>query len=300
MQNLFGYVKYMWDKMIYTEATMNDRKITSSELRDFERYLISEEKSKATVEKYMRDVRFFSEFAGNEEVKKEVVLAYKTSLLERKYAPSSINSMLASLNSFFGFMKWEECKVKNIRLQRQIYCPEERDLKRDEYLRLLKAAENNRSLKLIMQSICSTGIRVSELKYFTVEAVKTGRITVNCKGKIRTILIPSKLRNLLLKYSAKNKIRKGCIFVGKNGRPLSRTYIWAMMKSLCLRAGVDPKKVFPHNLRKLFAKTFYSMEKDIALLADILGHSSINTTRIYIMGTGSEHRLRIERLNLII
>ena len=205
------------------------------------------------------------------------------------YAVRSINSMLASLNSLLTFLGWAECKVKSIKQQKQVYCAEEKELTKAEYMRLLDAAKNNRQLQLVMEAICSTGIRVSELRFFTVEAVQQGEVVVNCKGKTRTILIPGKLRKLLLDYAKKEKIRSGVIFITRNGRPLNRSCIWAQMKALCVEAGVNPSKVFPHNLRKLFARTFYGIEKDIAKLADILGHSSIDTTRIYIMTTGTEH-----------
>ena len=216
------------------------------------------------------------------------------------YAVRSINSMLASLNSLLTFLGWAECKVKSITQQKQVYCAEEKELTKAEYMRLLDAAKNNRQLQLVMEAICSTGIRVSELRFFTVEAVQQGEVVVNCKGKTRTILIPGKLRKLLLDYAKKEKIRSGVIFITRNGRPLNRSCIWAQMKALCVEAGVNPSKVFPHNLRKLFARTFYGIEKDIAKLADILGHSSIDTTRIYIMTTGTEHRKKIERLGLVV
>jgi len=209
-------------------------------------------------------------------------------------------SMLTSLNSLFDFLDWTDCKVKTLRRQRQIYCAEEKELSKSEYLRLLKASEKQVQLNLVLQTICATGIRVSELRYFTVEAVKRGEVTVRCKNKTRTILIPGKLKKLLLSFAHRQGIAGGVIFVTRGGKPLDRSNIWAQMKGLCRRAGVNPAKVFPHNLRKLFARTFYGIEKDIAKLADILGHSSINTTRIYIMTTGTEHRRKIERLGLVV
>lgn len=269
-------------------------------LRSYHQYLLREEKSTATVEKYLRDVRAFAFYAGESEITKEVVLEYKQELQKKEYAVRSINSMLASLNSFLIYMGWTDCKVKSFKLQRQVYCAEEKELTKAEYERLLKAAEKNEQLRLVMQTICGTGIRVSELKYFTVEAVSRGEVIVNCKAKTRTILIPGKLRKLLLDYARKQKIRSGVIFLTRNGKPLDRKTIWAQMKGLCKAAGVNPSKVFPHNLRKLFARTFYGIEKDIAKLADILGHSSIDTTRIYIMTTGTEHRRKIERLGLVV
>ena len=212
----------------------------------------------------------------------------------------SVNSMLASINSFLDFMNWSDCKVKNLRLQRQMYCAEDRELTKSDYLRLLEASHHDRTLHLILQTICATGIRVSELRHFTVEAVCCGEITVHCKNKTRVILIPMKLRRLLESYAKKRQIIAGPIFLGAKGKPLDRSVIWRRMKQLCRRAGVKETKVFPHNLRKLFARTFYHVEKDIAKLADILGHSSINTTRIYIMTTGTEHRRKIERLGLVV
>ena len=279
---------------------MEQRIITDCQIRDFSDYLIREEKSDATCEKYLRDVRLFRLFAGSSWVAKELVLAWKKKLVEQGYAVRSINSMLASVNSFLGFLGWHDCKVKNIRLQHQTYCAEEKELTKAEYLRLLEASRKNEQLNLVLQTICGTGIRVSELRYFTVEAVRYGEITVNCKSKTRTILVPGKLRKLLLNYAKQRHITSGSIFIGRSGKPLDRSSIWRQMKQLCKAAGVKESKVFPHNLRKLFARTFYGIEKDIAKLADILGHSSINTTRIYIMTTGIEHRRKIERLGLII
>ena len=278
---------------------MCERKITEEMIKSYRQYLIRGEKSTATVEKYLRDVRAFSVFAGGAAVTKELAVAYKKRLLE-DYAPRSINSMLAGVNSFLIFIGRSDCKVKALKLQRQVFCAEEKELTKAEYEKLLKAAEKNEQLRLVMQTICATGIRVSELRFFTVEAVKCGEVVVCCKAKTRTIFIPSKLRKLLLDYAGKQKIRSGEIFLAKNGKPLDRKTIWAQMKGLCRAAGVKPRKVFPHNLRKLFARTFYGMEKDIAKLADILGHSSIDTTRIYIMSTGTEHRRKIERLGLVV
>lgn len=279
---------------------METRTLTPEQIRAFQHHLILEERSTATVEKYLRDVRAYFAFMADRPVTKESVLAYKAQLLSEGYAVRSVNSMLAALNTFFTFLGWDECRVKAIRQQKQTYCPEEKELTRGEYLRLLEAAKKSSQLHLVMQTICGTGIRVSELGYFTVEQVERGEITVNCKGKTRTILIPGKLRRKLLQYARKEKICTGVIFRSRSGKPLSRGSIWAKMKALCQKAGVTPGKVFPHNLRKLFARTFYGIEKDIAKLADILGHSSINTTRIYIMSTGIEHRRKIERLGLVI
>ena len=279
---------------------MQERKITEKLIQTFHQYLIGEEKSTATVEKYLRDVRAFAVYVGEKSVTKEVMMAYKSHLQSEEYAVRSINSMLASLNSLLNFLGWADCKVKSIKQQKQVYCAEEKELTKAEYLRLVDAAKNNRQLQLVMETICATGIRVSELRFFTVEAVQQGEVVVNCKGKTRTILIPGKLRKLLIDFAKKEKIRSGVIFVTRNGKPLNRSCIWQQMKALCEAAGVNPSKVFPHNLRKLFARTFYGIEKDIAKLADILGHSSIDTTRIYIMTTGTEHRKKIERLGLVV
>lgn len=278
---------------------MEERILKNCQIQKFSDYLVREEKSNATCEKYIRDIHGFRMFAGNNQVTKELVVAWKKMLMENGYAVRSINSMLASVNSLLSFLGWHDCKVKNIRLQRQIYCTEDKELTKAEYLRLLEASKKNEQLNLVLQTICGTGIRVSELRYFTVEAVRQGEITVNCKSKTRTILVPGKLRKLLLNFAKQRHIVSGTIFVGKSGRPLDRSNIWRQMKQLCQSAGVKESKVFPHNLRKLFARTFYGIEKDIAKLADILGHSSINTTRIYIMTTGIEHRRKIERLGLV-
>lgn len=274
--------------------------ITDKDMQGFSRYLENRERSEATISKYDRDVMGFRRFVGGEVLSKETVMAYKRHLIQCGYAVTSINSMLASVNAFLEFMGMPDCKVKNIRTQRQIYCAEDKELTKAEYLRLLDAAKGNAQLNLVLQTICGTGIRVSELQYFTVEAVRRGQVTVDCKNKTRTILIPGKLKKRLLCFAKQRKITEGSIFVTRSGAPLNRSNIWAAMKRLCRNAGVEASKVFPHNLRKLFARTFYGIEKDIAKLADILGHSSINTTRIYIMTTGTEHLRKIERLGLII
>ena len=279
---------------------MEERKLTQDQICSFRQYLIREEKSTATVEKYLRDVHAFSVYVGESAVTKEVVMTYKKNLQIKEYAVRSINSMLASLNSLLTFLGWSDCKVKCLKQQKQVYCAEEKELLKAEYMRLLEAAKKKPQLQLVMQTICGTGIRVSELRFFTVENVKQGEVVVNCKGKARTILIPGTLRKLLWNYARSEKIHSGVIFINQNGKPLNRSYIWAQMKELCEEARVNPSKVFPHNLRKLFARTFYGIEKDIAKLADILGHSSIDTTRIYIMTTGTEHRRKIERLGLVV
>ena len=262
---------------------MEGRFLTEERISDFKRHLISEEKSVKTVEKYLRDVRVFMAFLNGQEVTKEKSIAYKQKLVEDGYAVRSVNSMLASVNSLFSFFGWYDCKVKAIKQQRHIFCSEDKELTKDEYFRLLNAAKQKKNdrLNLIIQTICGTGIRVSELQFITVEATKAGKATVNCKGKIRTVFIVKDLKKKLLQYAKEKHITAGPIFITRGGKPISRTNIWREMKALCADANVNPNKVFPHNLRHLFARTFYGLEKDIAKLADILGHSSINTTRIY-------------------
>ena len=281
---------------------MKGRILTQNHIATFATYLKSEEKSENTIEKYIRDVRAFSDYAGETEITKETIIAYKNKLLSESYAVRSINSMLASLNGLFSFLGWGDLKVKSIKLQRQIYCPEEKELTKAEYMRLVNTAKQkgNERLNLLIQTICGTGIRVSELQYITVESVKCGEAVVSLKGKTRSVFIVRELQKKLLRYAAEQKIISGAIFITRNGKPMSRTNIWREMKNLCEQAGVNPQKVFPHNLRHLFARTFYGIEKDIAKLADILGHSSINTTRIYIITTGNEHRQRMENMRLII
>ena len=275
-------------------------KLSNKEIQEFANYLCREEKSAATQEKYLRDVRVFCVYADDNEITKEVVVAWKRHLVEQGFAVRSVNSMLASVNSLLDYLGLSNCKTKNIRIQQQTYCTEDKELTKAEYMRVLDASKKNEQLNLVIQTICGTGIRVSELRYFTVEAIRHGEVTVDCKSKTRTILVPGKLKSILLKYAKRNGIITGTIFVTRTGKPLNRSNIWSAMKKLCETAGVKPSKVFPHNLRKLFARTFYGIEKDIAKLADILGHSSINTTRIYIMTTGVEHRRKIERLGLIV
>ena len=280
---------------------MKGRFITAKAIAEFKEHLILEERSAATVEKYIRDVKAFSAYTQNAAVTKETVISYKKHLQEN-YAVRSVNSMLASINSLFVFLGWHDLRVKSLKLQQQVFCPEEKELTKAEYTRLCRTAErkHNERLNLILQTICGTGIRVSELQYITVEAVKQGEAVVNCKAKTRLVFIVKELKQKLLRYAAEQGIKSGMIFVTRTGKPISRTNIWREMKALCEEANVNPQKVFPHNLRHLFARVFYGIEKDIAKLADILGHSSINTTRIYIISTGTEHRQRMENMRLII
>jgi site-specific recombinase XerD len=277
------------------------RILDPEQMQEFEFYLRNEERSVATIEKYMRDVRFFASFVCDAEIDKQKVLDYKGKLGET-YAVSSANSMIAAMNCFLRFCGWHDLCVKQFKMQRQVYCSEEKELTRAEYIRLLEAAnaKHNERLNLIIQTICGTGIRVSELQYITVEALHNGEAIVNCKGKNRRVFIVPELKKKLLRYVKEQGISTGTVFVTRGGNPVSRHSIWKDMKELCEQANVSPSKVFPHNLRHLFARTFYGIEKDIAKLADILGHASINTTRIYIVTTGAEHKRKMEHMRLII
>ena len=277
------------------------RFIKEKAIAEFKEHLILEEKSTATIEKYIRDVKAFFIYTQGKAITKETVIAYKNHLQEN-YAVRSVNSMLASINSLFAFLNWFDLRVKSLKLQQQVFCSEEKELTKEEYKRLCQVAKQkkNERLNLIIQTICATGIRVSELQYITVEAVKCGEAIVSCKAKTRSVFIVKELKQKLLRWAAEQGIKSGMIFITKSGKPINRTNIWREMKALCKDANVNPQKVFPHNLRHLFARTFYGIEKDIAKLADILGHSSINTTRIYIISTGTEHRKRMENMHLII
>ena len=278
-----------------------ERKITRELLKDFEKNMLEDEKSKATVEKYLRDLHCFVNYANGRAIDKTLVLEYKAELAH-SYALTSANSMLAALNAFLRFAGWLDCTVKQFKIQKKAFCSEEKELSKVEYLSLVRTAENknNERLSLLIQTICGTGIRVSEIENITVEAVHRGEAIVSCKGKTRRVFIVSALRKKLLQYAKEHGIKSGMIFITKNGKVMNRSNIWAEMKKLCKEAGVSPNKVFPHNLRHLFARTFYGIEKDIAKLADILGHSNINTTRMYIISTGAEHRRKMENMRLII
>ena len=278
-----------------------ERIITNLMIGDFENYLRSDEKSENTIEKYLRDIRTFCVFSGSREISKSVVMEFKASLV-MNYEVTSANSMIAAVNAFLRFMGWMDCCIKQFKVQKKAFCSEEKELTKAEYIRLVNAAKEkgNERLNLILQTICGTGIRVSELQFITVEAVRKGEAVVSCKNKTRTVFIVRELQKKLLSYIKTKGITTGCIFITKSGKPMSRCNIWREMKALCEQAGVSPDKVFPHNLRHLFARTFYGIEKDIAKLADILGHSSINTTRIYIITTGAEHKRKMENMRLII
>lgn len=264
-------------------------------------YLRQEERSRNTILKYLRDIKLFLTASAGQEPGKATVLRWKEQLVE-SYAPASVNSMLAAVNSFLDWADKPQWKVKPVKIQRQMFSKPEKELNQEEYMRLVKAAERegNERLSLLLQTICATGIRVSEVCYITAESVKAGRAEVDCKGKKRSVFLPLALRRILQSYSMKTGIQKGSIFLTKGGKPLNRSNIWRDMKKLCESAGVEPEKVFPHNLRHLFARTFYSLERDLSRLADLLGHTNITTTRIYTMESGSEHAKQLERMGLVL
>ena len=278
-----------------------EKHVTPKELSDFARRLREDERSASTIENYLRHIRAFATWAGEWPVTKDLAAAWKEHLAAQ-YRPGTVNTMLVSLNRFFGFLGWHDCQVKTLRIQRRLFREDSKELTREEYARLVSAAQSSgrERLVLLLETICSTGIRVSEVKYITVEALKLGKAEISLKGKIRTILLPNKLCRKLLKYAKKQKTVSGEVFLTRNGTSLSRKQIWAEMKSVCERARVAASKVFPHNLRHLFARMFYKVCRDVAKLADVLGHSSIETTRIYLISTGVEHAHTLERLRLIL
>ncbi len=280
---------------------MNQRTLFPPLIAAFEAHLRNDEKSEATVAKYLHDLRYFADFAGEQVIDKALTVEYKATL-SRRFAATSANSMIAALNSFLRFVGWPELCIKQLRVQKQVYCPEDKELTKTEYRRLVETAKarGNERLCLILQTICGTGIRVSELPFITAEAIARGEAVVRCKGKTRTVFIVSALRKKLQRYARERHITTGPLFITRRGAPINRSTVWREMKALCRQADVSPDKVFPHNLRHLFARTFYGIEKDIAKLADILGHTSINTTRIYIITTGAEHKRKLETMHLIL
>lgn len=263
-------------------------------------YLEREERSAATIAQYHRDIFRFLSWAEGMEAVKDTVIRYKQ-YLQTEYQATSVNVKLAAINGFFTFLERFDLRVKQLKIQRQAYCSSKKELSKEEYRRLVAAAnqQGKEKLSLVLQTICGTGIRISELQFITVEAVRQGEAAIRLKGKNRTILLPDKLCRMLRKYIRREKLGAGPIFITGTGKPLDRSNVWKSMKALCGAAGVDPKKVFPHNLRHLFARCFYSIDKDIAKLADLLGHSSIDTTRIYIISTGTEHRRQMDALGLV-
>ncbi|MFI3214277.1 MAG: tyrosine-type recombinase/integrase [Eubacteriales bacterium] len=267
----------------------------------YEVFLEEEEKSHNTISKYCKDIRMFLEYLNGAEIDKKKIMQFKEALLE-KYMPNSVNSILAAINHFLGWLGQENNKVKLIKIHKDIFSNPEKEITKEEYLRLVKCAKEKGDIRLslLLQTICGTGIRVSELRYITVDAVILGRVQVNCKGKNRTVFLSKQLCKALKKYCKDENIQSGGIFLTKTGKALDRSNIWKMMKGLCCQAKVDESKVFPHNLRHLFAKAYYQVNKDIAKLADLLGHTNINTTRIYMMESGTNHRRQLEKMNLFV
>ena len=275
--------------------------LTEREFDQFEDYLRHDEREESTIEAYLRSLTRFAEWADGRAVTKELAMEWKSALSESGYRPISVNAMLAAVNKFFTCMGREDCKVKYLKLQRQMFRKSEKDLSKEEYQRLVQAAHEKGDLRmeLILETICATGIRVGELKYITLEAVRAGVAEIALKGKIRTNLLPRRLCRKLQKYAKQQKIASGKIFLTQDGLPVSRQSIWTRMKALCEAAGVERSKVFPHNLRSLFARSFYGSCHDVVRLADVLGHSSIETTRIYLMSTGKEYLRQLDKLGLV-
>lgn len=275
--------------------------ITKEALQNFSLRLRHDGRSPGTIEKYLRDIRAFAAWLDGRTLNRENADGWRDHLLRSGYAPVTINSMLSAVNRFLKFSGREDCRIRFLRVQRKAFREQDRELCKAEYQRLLDAAQSRgqERLGLLMEAICSTGIRVSEVRYITLEAAQQGRADICLKGKIRTILLPSRLCRKLLKYARKQKIASGEIFLTRSGKSLSRRQIWREMKALCRNAGVESSKVFPHNLRHLFATSFYKACRDIVKLADVLGHSSINTTRIYLLTTGAEHARQLEKLGLV-
>ena len=275
--------------------------LTQREFDQFEDYLRHDEREESTIEAYLRSLTRFAEWADGRAVTKELAMEWKAALAEAGYRPISVNAMLAAVNKFFTCMGREDCKVKYLKLQRQMFRKSEKDLSKEEYQRLVQAAHEKGDLRmeLILETICATGIRVGELKYITVEAVRAGVAEIALKGKIRTILLPHRLCRKLQKYAKQQKIASGKLFLTQDGLPVSRQSIWTRMKALCEAAGVERSKAFPHNLRSLFARSFYGSCHDVVRLADVLGHSSIETTRIYLMSTGKEYLRQLDKLGLV-
>lgn len=280
---------------------MNEYCLNRKNIETYLQYLREQEKSAGTLEKYKRELYELLSFLSGKNESKEELISWKAQL-EQKYRPAGVNGRLVAANGFFSFFGRYDLRMKLLRIQKEIFAKEEKELTKGEYIRLVQAAERkgNMRLSLVIQTICATGIRISELQYITVESLKKGRAEVNCKGKRRVIFLPMDLLRKLKNYAKEKGISTGVIFCTRTGCPLNRCNIWSDMKKLCRDARVNPQKVFPHNLRHLFARTFYSLEKDIAKLADLLGHSNIETTRIYIMESGREHQEKLEKMRLVI
>lgn len=277
------------------------RQITKEIIDSYREYLFWEEKAAATIKKYVREVGIFADWLSGREVTKELASQWKEKLKNSGYVPRTVNAMLSAVNGFFSFMGWSDCRVKFLKIQRQMFRDESKDLDMEEYKKLVDTAYRlgKQRLGLVIETICGTGIRVSELEYITVEAVKAGKAEIQLKGKVRVILISGRLVRKLLDYAAEHKITAGQIFLTRSGKSLPRRQIWAELKKLGAAAGVEASKVFPHNLRHLFARTFYNSCGDIVKLADVLGHSSVDTTRIYLLSTGAEHMRQLDCLGLV-
>ena len=277
--------------------------LTPELIQNYLLYQEEQERSTATIQKYTHDLTelYLYLYLNGQPLNKFVLIGWKQKLTET-YAPATVNSMLTAVNGYLSYMGWPELRVKLLKIQKSLFLDEQKELTRREYIRLVQAAERegNERLSLVIQTICATGIRVSELRFITAEAVCCGRAGITNKGKRRTVFLPNKLRRLLKQYLKKKKITAGAVFVTRTGKPLNRSNIWRDMKALCERAGVDSDKVFPHNLRHLFARTYYSMERDLSRLADILGHSNVSTTRIYTAESGATHAKQMERMDLIV
>lgn len=279
---------------------MQNYKLTDEDIEKYAEQLVLEERAGATIEKYLRSIRAFAAWLGGDSVTKTAINAWKEQLAAR-YAASTVNCALSALNGLFRFLSWNDCRVKFLRVQRRLFRDSRRELTKEDYLRLINTASSsgNERLALLMETICACGIRVSEVRFITVAAARGGTAQVNLKGKIRTIMLPRKLCRKLLSYCRAKNILSGEIFLTGRGKSLSRQQIWRSMKQLSRRSGISAGKVFPHNLRHLFAVTYYRAHRDIVKLADILGHSSVETTRIYLVSSGSEHRRQIAGLGLI-
>lgn len=272
------------------------------ELQSYKQYLCAHERSEATIQKYIHDIQYFLTFGNfieKQAIEKPDVIAWKRHM-EATYAPSTVNAAIAAVNGFLEFLGREECKVTPLKVQPAPFRTQRRELTRSEYERLLKAAAHvSEETVCMLETICSTGIRVSELRFITVEAVQQRMAVIRNKGKSRTIFLPTKLCERLKKFCSQNDLHSGSIFLDQKRQPLSRFAVWRRMKKLCASARVAAEKVFPHNLRHLFAVCFYRMQHDLEHLASILGHSSINTTRIYTKNSGETYRKQLDRLNLL-
>ncbi len=296
---IFLFLDYYYREDNNVKKERNDMK---NVVKRFEQYLMEEEKSKGTIENYIRSVHMFIKWIGvKEHISRQAVIEWKNYLQTKGYCTVTVNAKIAALNQFLSFMGRNDCRVKLLKVQHRVFRDHSKELNKNEYKKLIDTAESKAKhrLSLLIQTICATGIRVSEVKYITVAAAQAGKTEIILKGKVRTILLPGKLCRKLIQYAKKQKIASGEIFITRSGIGLSRKQIWSEMKTLCVQAGIEATKVFPHNLRHLFARCYYQVCHDIVKLADILGHSHIETTRIYLLSTGTEHQYHLERLRLV-